>query len=580
MYDVEALEKLVDMAAGGREPADLLVLNAKVIDVFTGSIRETPVSVGGGKFLGFAETRARKTIDAGGRYLLPGLIDAHVHIESSMLSPARFAELVLPKGTTTIIADPHEIANVSGMDGIRYMLENGRHLPLNMFFSLPSCVPATPFEDAGAVLSAENLEELIDDPLVTGIGEMMNFPGVVAGDYEVLAKVQLGTTHGKTVDGHAPGLKDRDLDAYLVTGISTAHECTTVEEMQANLERGSYVLIREGSAAKNLLALLPGVTPANARRCAFCTDDCHVEDLLRDGHMDKFLRMAVKAGMDPIQAITMCTLNAAECFRLHHKGAISPGRDADFILVDDLKTFRVHQVFTAGHLVADQENLFSPAGGNAIRPPHNSIRMAPLQEESFTLYAPTKCVRVIGLQPHSLVTSSLVRQVRTDNNGRFLCENNPGLTKIAVFERHHFTGKKGLGLLEGYGLKGGAIATTIAHDSHNIVVAGDNDFDMRLAVQELAAMGGGIVLIVQGKKASYLPLPIAGLLTTDEPHHVGRTLEEMLRTSHTALSIPDTVDPFMTLSFMALPVIPELKLTARGLFDVRNFTFVDISVAQ
>lgn len=580
MYDVETLEKLVDMAAGGREPADLLVLNAKVVDVFTGAIRETPVSVGGGKFLGFAETRARKTIDAGGRYLLPGLIDAHVHIESSMLSPARFAELVLPKGTTTIIADPHEIANVYGMDGIRYMLENGRRLPLNVFVSLPSCVPATPFEDAGAVLSAENLEELIDDPRVTGIGEMMNFPGVVAGDYEVLAKIQLGITHGKIVDGHAPGLKDRDLDAYLVTGISTAHECTTLEEMQANLERGSYILIREGSAAKNLLALLPGVTPANARRCAFCSDDCHVEDIIQDGHMDKHLRMAVQAGMDPVQAITMCTLNAAECFRLYSKGAVSPGRDADFILVDDLKAFHVHQVFTAGHLVADQQKLLTPIDGNAVRPPVNSVHMAPLQKGSFTLPAPTGYVRVIGLQPHSLLTSSLVRQIRTDSNGLFQCKDNPGLTKVAVLERHHCTGKKGLGLLEGYGLEGGAIATTIAHDSHNIVVAGDNDADMELAVRELAAMGGGIVLIVQGKTAGRLPLPVAGLLTTDEPARVGRTLEELLRTSRKELSIPAAVDPFMTLSFMALPVIPELKLTARGLFDVRNFAFVDISVTQ
>lgn len=578
MCDLEKMEQSISMASG-REPADLLIINAKVVDVFTGTIRETPVSVGGGKILGFTEIPARHTVDAQGTFLLPGLIDAHIHIESSMANPSRFAGLVLPRGTTSVIADPHEIANVHGLEGIRYMLENGRHLPLNVFISLPSCVPATAFEDAGAILSAEDLESFIDDPKVTGIGEMMNFPGVIAADADVLAKVHLGIAHGKIVDGHAPGLMGRDLDAYLVSGISNTHECSTLEEMEENLRRGSYVLIREGSAARNLKTLLPGVTTANARRCAFCCDDRHPEDIVRDGHMDNHLRLAVSMGMDPVQAVTLCTLNAAECFGLRTKGAIAPGRDADFILVDDLRDFKVRQVFTAGTLVAEDGNLLVQLGGSDDGMPTHSMHVAPLAENAFELAFPDsrhKHLKVIGIQPHSLVSLNLSREVTLDAEGRFQCQNNPGLNKIAVIERHRGTGRMGLGLLGGYDLKGGAIATTIAHDSHNIVVAGDNDADMKLAVRELVEMGGGIVLIASGKVRGRLPLPIAGLLTTEDPLIVSRTLGDMLRLAHEELGIPATVEPFMTLSFMALPVIPDLKLTARGLFDVNLFSFVSI----
>ena len=556
MYDIDDLKNLVDMAAGGRSPADLLITNAKLVDVLTGEIRETDVSVGGGKILGFSHTEAVKVVDARGAYLLPGLIDAHIHIESSMVSPARFAGLVLPHGTTSVVADPHEIANVHGLEGIRYMLENGRHLPLNIFIALPSCVPATPFEDSGAVLSAEELEELIDDPKVTGIGEMMNFPGVVSGDYDVLAKIQLGTSHGKIVDGHAPGLLGRDLDAYLVTGITNTHECTTLEEMRENLRRGSYILIREGSAAKNLRTLLPGVTPGNARRCAFCCDDRHIEDIVSDGHMDNHLRLAVGMGMDPVQAI-------------------APGRDADFILVDDLKAFRVRKVFTAGRLIAEDGRVLIPLDDAAAGAPSHSIHLKLLAEDALSLPVRTGKARVIGIEPASLVTKSLVREVKTDDAGCLQSALNPGLTKIAVIERHKRTGKLGIGILEGYGLTGGAIATTISHDSHNIVVAGDNDPDMLLAVRELADMGGGIVS-VHGGSIRRLPLPIAGLMTSADPQEVNAVLHDMLVAARAELGIPEDVEPFMTLSFMALPVIPELKLTARGLFNVNTFSFVGV----
>ena len=576
MQNLDSLKHLVDMAAG-REPADLLIRNANVVNVFTGDIMHVPVAVGDGKFLGFSEIPARRTLDAHGRYLLPGLIDAHIHIESSMASPTRFAELVLPCGTTTVIADPHEVANVHGLDGIRYMLENGRGLPLNIFIALPSCVPATPYEDAGAVLGADDLQELIDDPQVSGIGEMMNFPGIMAGIPEVLAKVLLGRQHGKCVDGHAPGLLGQGLDTYLVSGVSNTHECTTLEEMEANLARGCYVLIREGSAAKNLRTLLPGVTDGNARRCAFCCDDIHPEDIARTGHMDHHLRLAVELGMDPIRAITLATLNAAECFGLNNKGAVAPGRDADFILVDDLQDFRVREVYTAGNKVAEDGKLCVALAEGKYTLPAGSVHIGPVTEASFALPVPGGKARIIRMQAHSLLSLQEIRNVHTDENGLFQCALNPDLTRAAVIERHKATGKIGLGLLAGYGLHGGAVATTIAHDSHNIVAAGDDVTAMCRVVDAIAGMGGGIAMLAGGTLYA-LPLPVAGLLTPEPPLQVAAQLGEMIRVAHDVLGIAEGIEPFMSLSFMALPVIPELKLTTRGLFDVNAFDFVDLAV--
>ena len=578
--DVTELKRLVDMAAG-REPADLLIVNAKVVDVFTGTVRESPVSVGRGRFLGFSPIPARETLDAGGAYLLPGLIDAHIHIESSMASPARFAELVLPCGTTTVIADPHEIANVFGADGIRYMLESGRDLPLDIRIALPSCVPAAPFEDAGAVLDAAALEAFIDDPRVSGIGEVMNFPGVIAGDPDMLTKILLGLRRNKAVDGHAPGVLGRDLDAYFVTGVSNNHEIATPEELEQNLQRGAYALLREGSAARDLAKLLPALGPAAFRRCAFCCDDRHPEDILRDGHIDNHLRQAVRLGVDPVQAVTMGTLNAAECFGLRRKGAVAPGRDADFVLVDDLHDFRPRRVYAAGRLVAEDGRVLVPLRDTPPARTEGSgrfdggMRMAPLADDAFALRIPAGAARVIGIEPRSLVTRHEIRSVVTDGDGFFHCADNPGLCKIAVIERHRATGRLGVGLLSGYGIRGGAVATSIAHDSHNVVTAGDNDADMLLAVRALAEMDGGIVMVCGGTITGRLPLPVAGLLTTAPPAETGRTLGRMIAAAHADLAIPAEVEPFMTLSFMALPVIPSLKITARGLFDVERFAFVE-----
>ena len=574
------LQRRIAMAAG-REPADLLIRNARVFNVFTGRLQETPVSIGAGVFLGFEECEARSFFDAKGRVLVPGLIDAHIHVESSLATPGRFAELVLPHGTTTVVADPHELTNVLGTLGIQYMLECAAHLPMSLFVSLPSCVPATDFEDAGSVLMAHDLEPFLHNPHVSGLGEMMNFPGVINGVPEVLDKLLLAGSRGKVLDGHSPGLMGRDLSAYLCAGISTDHECATLEEFEAKLIRGCHILIREGSAAKNLLALLPGITAANARRCAFCCDDRHADDIMRDGHIDHIVRLAIRAGLDPVLAVTMATLNAAEACGLRSKGAIAPGYDADCVLVDDLRLFNVQHVFARGvHLVSEGRlhmRVRPDSVSEHVRQVTNpSMHVAPLPPEAFTLRVPSGRARVIGVLPHSIVTEARERTVRVDADGVFSCADNPGLVKLAVIERHKATGRMGLGLMEGYGLSGGAVATTVAHDSHNIVAAGDNDADLTLAVQTLITLGGGIVVCAGGEVLGSLPLPIAGLISDAPPAEVAITLNNLIKIARNTLGVSAEVEPFMALSFMALPVIPELKLTARGLFDVRVFDFVPV----
>lgn len=569
------LATLNDMATG-RTPADLVVRNARIVDVFSGSVIEVPLAIGGGRFLGFFEADARATIDAEGRYLLPGLIDGHVHIESSLVSPAQFARLVLARGTTAVIADPHEIANVCGLAGLRYMLEATRDLPLDVRLALPSCVPATPFENAGAVLDAASLATLMDDPRVAGLGEMMNFPGVLSGDADVLDKIALALDRGKNVDGHSPGLAGRDLAAYAAASIATDHECTTVEEMHERIRLGMYVLLREGSAARDMTRLASGITRANARRCVFCTDDRQPEDILRDGHIDNHLRIAVRNGVDPVTAVTIATLNAAECFGLRDRGAVAPGRVADFVLVDDLKDFAVRKVYAGGRLVADAGEIVVPLPEHEDPAVRDTVRIRPLADDAFALAVPSRRAKVIGLRPHSLLTGALERDVPCDGAGRFTPTAGADLVKLAVVERHKATGNVGVGIIEGYGLRGGAIATTVAHDSHNIVVAGDNDADMLAAVRDIERMGGGITLCRAGNVLAHLPLPVAGLMSDRPAAEVSETFARMLHIARETLHVADTVDPFMTLSFLTLPVIPELKLTDRGLFDVRTFSFTGI----
>ena len=567
--------------ATGRTPADFRIDNVRIVDVFSGEIREGSVSVGQGRILGFGALEAREVVDGRGAFLLPGFIDGHVHIESSMLCPARFAELVLPFGTTTVMADPHEIANVKGMEGIRYMLEASRELPLDVRVMLPSCVPALPVEDAGAVLRAGDIAPLLADDKVGGLAEMMNVPGLVAGDDDVLDKLERTLAAGKVIDGHSPMVSKETLDVCAALGVSTDHECTTVEEMEERIARGMYVLLREGSASRDLLHLLPGLTPANQRRCLFCTDDRQPSDIIERGHIVNNVRMAVRFGLDPVSAVRMATLNAAECYGLRDRGGIAPGRRADLVLVEDLKDFRVISCWAGGELVAQNGSMLRSL---PMRDPGDlcaSVSVAPLPERPFSVHVPSGRARVIGLRPHSLITECLLRSVETGPDGEVELARNPGLLKIAVLERHHATGKMGVGLLDGrYGLRNGAIATTIAHDSHNIVVAGDSEADMLAAVREVDRLQGGIVMVSGGRGLAELPLPVGGLMSERPAAEVSARLNELLELASSHYHIWEGADAFMTLSFLALPVIPSIKLTARGLFDVERFAFVDVDAAR
>lgn len=579
MNELERVKRRIGMAAG-RIPADLMIRNAQVVDVFTGVIRQLPVRVGEGAILSFSEGEAKYEIDAAGACLLPGFIDSHIHIESTMATPERFAEMVLPHGTTTVVADPHELVNVIGVRGIDYLLDAARQLPLNIRLALPSCVPSVAFEEAGAQLEASDMAPYMDDSHISGIGEMMNFPGVIAGEDAVLQKVLLGHQHRKPVDGHAPGVLGRDLDAYLCAGIDNTHECSTLEEMNENLMRGSRIFLRHGSAAKNLHALLAGITPQNARRCSFCSDDRHAEDILREGHLDFVLRLCVEAGIDPVTAVTMCTFNAAEAAQLSRKGAIAPGYDADFVLVNDLHEFRVLSTWCAGVKVAEAGRMCVPLSVPLLPDVTDTMHPAPLSGDAFALPVPSGQARIIGIEPHSIVTRNLVLPVKVDQNGLFQCSLNPGLSKVAVVERHKATGHFGVGILSGFSITGGAIASSVAHDSHNIVVAGDNDEDMLCAVNKLHNLGGGVIICCGGSTIAALPLPVAGLMSTDPAADTSSRLSSLLSLARSTLDTPHDVEPFMTLSFVPLPVIPELKLTTRGLFDVVRSEFVPVDAGK
>lgn len=565
----------------GRAPAELRIDNVRIVDVFSDEVRLGSVCIGDGRILGFTKMEALEVFDGQGAYLIPGLIDGHVHIESSMLCPARFAELILPFGTTTVVADPHEIANVKGMDGLRYMLEASRELPLSVRLMLSSCVPALPIEDSGATLEAADLAPMLSDPDVGGLAEMMNVPGLLDGAPDVLAKVGIARAAGKVVDGHAPMLSGRSLDAYVALGVSTDHECTTPEELRERVARGMYVLLREGSAGREVKKLLPGLTPGNHRRCLFCTDDRQPADILERGHINGILKMAVEGGLDAVDAVRMATLNAAECYGMRDRGAIAPGLRADLVLVKDLKEFKVLACWAQGRLVAREGRMVDKLDMLWPGLLHSSVNIAPLPERPFSVKAASGKARVIGLQAHSLITECRVQDVAVAEDGEVELAANPGLLKVAVIERHHATGKIGAGLLDAqYGLRNGAIATTIAHDSHNIVVAGDNEDDMLLAVRELERIGGGIVMTSAGKVLDELPLPIGGLMSDQPADEVARKLNELLRLACFHYRIWEGADAFMTLSFLALPVIPHFKITARGLFDSDTFSFVDVDAAK
>ncbi len=567
------LDKIIRYGRG-EEIADLLLKNGKVINVFTGEIIQTDIAVAGGIIVGLGKGYdAVNMIDLSGRYVCPGFIDGHLHIESTMLSPYQFARAVVPRGTTAVVCDPHEIANVLGLDGIRYMLEASDTLPLTVFVMAPSCVPATHLETSGAMLSAKDLAPLFDHPRVLGLAEMMNFPGVLYCLPEVLAKLDVAVQQGLIIDGHAPRLTGRDLQAYIAAGIDSDHECTGPEEALEKLRAGMYLFIREGSTEQNLAALLPVVTRDNARRCLLVSDDRHPADLMDLGHMDYSARLAVQEGLNPIMAIQMITLNAAERFRLYDRGAVAPGYRADLVVLDDLKDFCVEKVFIEGNLVAeDGKALFS--GPSKARSVRSSVNISS-GDLNFEIPVQGEQARVIGVVEGQIVTDLLKFPVKS-KAGMVMSDVERDILKLAVIERHHATANMGLGLVKGIGLKRGALASTVAHDSHNLMVVGANDADMLTAVRALIDVDGGLVAAADGEILKILPLPIAGLMSEAPFESVRIEMDDLLAAAH-GLGSP-LKNPFMTLSFLALPVIPALRLTDMGLVDVNKFDFVPLFV--
>jgi len=561
------LARLISVAEGGLS-ADLILANARVVNVFSGEVEPGNVAICGDTIAGIGDYhQARQVLDLGNRYLAPGLINGHTHIESSMLDIGQYARAVVPRGTLAVITDLHEIANVCGLDGIRYVLGCARRLPLDLFLMAPSCVPATHLETSGASLAPEAIRRLLRLKACIGLGEVMNFPGVLGGDKSVLSKINLA--RGKVIDGHAPSVSGKELNAYIAAGILSDHESTSLEEAREKLRRGMYIMIREGSSEKNLDALLPLVTDKTYKRCMFVVDDRSCVDLLRDGDIDAVVRKAIKRGLDPVRAIQLATINPAEYFRLNRLGAIAPGYLANLMVIDDLSNLSIDMVFYRGRLVARQGKplflLYQAAAGLT------NMNIKPFGIEALKFLASGETEPVIEIVPGQIITKKRMERVKV-SDGVIVSDTSRDILKLAVVERHRATGNIGLGLVMGFGLKKGALASSVAHDCHNIIAVGTNDKDIFVAIKEIERLNGGLVAAAGGKVLASLALPIAGLLS-DEPLEVVvdklEKLEQIARDLGTALK-----SPFSALSFLALPVIPELRLTDLGLVDVSEFRLI------
>ncbi|MDU3336434.1 adenine deaminase [Acinetobacter sp. RIT592] len=565
---------LIDYSIKNKQ-SELVLKNANIVNVFSNEIIKADVAIEKGIIVGIGNYDGISNIDLKGKYITPGFIDPHVHIESSMVSPSEFAKAIVPMGTTTIVTDPHEIANVCGLEGIEYILKSSENLPLCVYSMLPSCVPATDFENSGARLEARDLEKYINHDRILGLGEMMNYPGVINQDKIVTDKLELAKKYKKYIDGHIPNIGKEGLNGYILSGISTDHECSTVEEMIEKLRLGMYVMIREGSAARNLEALIKGVNINNYQRCLFCTDDKHPQDILKNGHIDNNIRLAIKNNIDPIIAIKMATINVANCYNLQNTGAIAPGYVADIVVVDNLEEFNILEVYKDGKLVGKDKKALFETRETENSNVTNTVNIDKLTKEDLKINLEKDIANVIGLLPHNLVTQKLIRKVDVEN-GVFKFNQNVDILKLVVIERH--TNKKsiGLGLVENFKLKNGAIASTVAHDSHNIIVVGDNDEDIINAVNEIKKIGGGLSISSNNEILGSLSLPIAGLMSDKDINYVSENLENMLSIAYEKLNVSKDIEPFMTLAFLALPVIPHIKITDKGLFDVDNFKFMEI----
>ena len=553
-------------AAAGREPADLVLKNATFVNVFSNELSTMDIAVAEGLIVGMGSYQGRSEVDCSGKIVLPGFLDAHIHLESSLVSPTEFVKAVLPHGTTTVVTDPHEIANVMGTDGIEYMLQATEDLPVDVRFMLPSCVPATPLDESGAILDYRAIDSFYDHPRVQGLAEMMNFVGAINGDEQTVEKIVAAQAHHKKIDGHAPDLQGNDLNAYIAAGVYSDHECHDVKDAIAKLERGQFIMIREGTAARNLEALMPLLTGKYADRCMFCTDDKHPNDLLEKGHIDYIVKKAISLGADPITAVKVACHNAARYFLLNNRGGISPGYLADFVIIDNFQDFNIEQVYKKGVLMVDHgeiQDFPSPEiEPYLVERAHKTFHVAALTAEDFAEKRPRG---IIGMVDGEITTVDAGYSDRIDVEYDVL--------KIAVVERHKNTHHIGIGYIQGYGLKSGAVATSISHDSHNIIVVGTNETDMAAAVNRVVELNGGIVVWDGGQSVAEVPLAIAGIMSDEPLVTVNEKLETAKDAAH-KLGVNPGIDPFMTLSFMALPVIPSLRITTRGVFDVTTQSYV------
>ena len=553
-------------AAAGREPADLVLKNATFVNVFSNELSTMDIAVAEGLIVGMGSYQGRSEVDCTGKIVLPGFLDAHIHLESSLVSPTEFVKAVLPHGTTTVVTDPHEIANVMGTDGIEYMLQATEDLPVDVRFMLPSCVPATPLDESGAILDYRAIDSFYDHPRVQGLAEMMNFVGAINGDEQTVEKIVAAQAHHKKIDGHAPDLQGNDLNAYIAAGVYSDHECHDVKDAIAKLERGQFIMIREGTAARNLESLMPLLTGKYADRCMFCTDDKHPNDLLEKGHIDYIVKKAISLGADPITAVKVACHNAARYFLLNNRGGISPGYLADFVIIDNFQDFNIEQVYKKGVLMVDHgeiQDFPSPEiEPYLVERAHKTFHVAALTAEDFAEKRPRG---IIGMVDGEITTVDAGYSDRIDVEYDVL--------KIAVVERHKNTHHIGIGYIQGYGLKSGAVATSISHDSHNIIVVGTNETDMAAAVNRVVELNGGIVVWDGGQPVAEVPLAIAGIMSDEPLVTVNEKLETAKDAAH-KLGVNPGIDPFMTLSFMALPVIPSLRITTRGVFDVTTQSYV------